>query len=220
MSKQFDNYIVNIERLWKEKPELVAYLKEVEETECRGLISAVLEYISDGWDLPDPTPCVEQLAASIFMEASSDLENGPEYQKTLRRIGYKIQRLAGHIDPMIMDYCEAHNKLGSAHERKGNISESVECRRVAGMMAALAEGDTKFMFHRTPERMDEIKANELKDFVEATAVFNEVPDLSRRPCKICLITNIVIVDSPTAELAYVELNSGVKVPNDHMVVVD
>lgn len=87
---------------------LLEYLQNIEQTGCPGLIANTREWILDGWNLPyrgpsdEPTP--EQFAAAMFMEANSSAkgiregwcDDSPEWPRTLRRIAYRILKLAGH----------------------------------------------------------------------------------------------------------------------------
>lgn len=100
-------------------PRLKNYLLLVEQKISPGLIGLSLQNILEGWGLQEETPSPEQLAAAIFMEASTqdfcvkEGETVDSYPQTLRLIAHKILRLAGH-DVAPSSIVQSHGKRESA----------------------------------------------------------------------------------------------------------
>lgn len=172
------------------------YLNQVEENDCPGLITAAKEWVSEGWGVREDKPAPEQLAAALFMEASTqdqcaaDGESDAEYPKKLRTIAHQILRFCDHGDPMILDLCNEHVELSNAHEAAGNVRASMDLRRVGNLLYAMYQGKAETIYPK-PNNGEGVNDG-MKDATYVVVLEgSKEPQEIRLHCKLCPVTMIV-----------------------------
>lgn len=100
--------------------------------ETDNLVTAALEWIGEGWGFDTAFPTVEQLAAALLMEATTqddcvkEGESAHEYPETLRHYAFGLLMLVGHV-PNYMQLVQfmAEDIAGST-ESPDDIGSNVE----------------------------------------------------------------------------------------------